>query len=83
VNRVTTSTRPTTEQAPKPRRRRGIGLFLRQVGSELRKVVRPTRNELLTYTWVVLVFVLMVMLFVSVLDYGFGKLVLWVFSSNS
>ena len=34
-----------------------IGLFVRQVVAELRKVVRPTRNELITYTSVVLVFV--------------------------
>lgn len=54
-------------------------LFVRQVVSELRKVVRPTRNELLTYTTVVLVFVLAVMTFVFGLDFAFGKLVLWVF----
>ena len=53
--------------------------FFRQVVSELHKVVRPTRTELITYTTVVLVFVLAVMLFVSVLDFLFGKLVLWAF----
>jgi preprotein translocase subunit SecE len=51
--------------------------------AELKKVVRPTRNELLTYTTVVLVFVCAVMAYVSVLDYGFGKLVLWVFGGGS
>jgi preprotein translocase subunit SecE len=56
-----------------------LRLFIRQVVSELRKVVRPTRTELITYTTVVLVFVLAVMLFVSVLDFLFGKLVLWAF----
>jgi preprotein translocase subunit SecE len=54
-------------------------LFVRQVVSELKKVVRPTRNELITYTTVVLVFVLAVMTFVFGLDFAFGKLVLWVF----
>ncbi len=54
-------------------------LFLRQVVAELKKVVRPTRNELITYTTVVLVFVLAVMAYTSALDYGFGKLVLWAF----
>ena len=58
-------------------------LFLRQVVAELKKVVRPTRSELLTYTAVVLVFVLAVMTYVSVLDFGFGKLVLWVFGGGS
>ena len=51
--------------------------------TELRKVVRPTRSELLTYTSVVLVFVTAVMAFVSVLDYGFGHLVLLVFGGGS
>ena len=54
--------------------------FLRQVVSELKKVVRPTRQELLTYTSVVLVFVLAVMVYVSGLDYSFGKLVKWAFA---
>ena len=57
-------------------------LFVRQVVAELRKVVRPTRPELITYTSVVLVFVLGVMTFVSVLDYFFGKLVLWAFGGS-
>ena len=56
-----------------------IRRFLRQVVAELKKVVRPTRNELITYTTVVLFFVVVVMAYVSGLDYLFGKLVLWVF----
>jgi preprotein translocase subunit SecE len=56
-----------------------VRLFVRQVVSELKKVVRPTRHELVTYTTVVLVFVLTVMTLVFGLDYAFGKLVLWVF----
>jgi len=56
--------------------------FLREVWAELRKVVRPTRGELLTYTSVVLVFVAVVMLFVSALDYVFGRGVLWVFGGG-
>ena len=47
--------------------------------AELKKVVRPTRQELFTYIGVVLVFVLLVMAFVGVLDLAFGKLVLWAF----
>jgi preprotein translocase subunit SecE len=56
-----------------------IALFVRQVVAELRKVVTPTRSELLTYTAVVMIFVLAVMAFVTVLDLGIGKAVLWVF----
>jgi preprotein translocase subunit SecE len=56
-----------------------IALFVRQVVAELKKVVRPTRNELFTYFVVVLVFVLAIMAYVGLLDLGFGRLVLWVF----
>lgn len=65
------------------RRRGGVRLFLRQVVAELKKVVRPTRTELITYTSVVLVFVLAVMLFVSGLDLAFSHLVLWLFGTGS
>ena len=63
------------------KKRNGLLLFLRQVIEELRKVVWPTRRDLLSYTGVVLVFVVVMMLFVSALDYGIGKLVLLVFGS--
>ena len=56
-----------------------IGLFISQIIDELRKVVRPTRHELLTYTSVVIVFVAVIMMFVFGLDTLFTKLVLWVF----
>ena len=56
-----------------------ISLFVRQILDELRKVVRPTRHELLTYTSVVIVFVAVIMMFVFGLDTLFTKLVLWVF----
>lgn len=54
-------------------------LFVRQVVSELKKVVRPTRSDLITYTGVVLVFVAVIMAFVTVVDLGVGKLTFWVF----
>jgi preprotein translocase subunit SecE len=56
-----------------------IGLFVSQIIDELRKVVRPTRHELLTYTSVVIVFVAVIMMFVFGLDTLFTKLVLRVF----
>jgi preprotein translocase subunit SecE len=74
--RTVSSTSSTKKRRGNPR------LFLRQVMAELRKVVRPTRNELITYTSVVLVFVLIVMLYVSVLDYWFGRLVLFGFGGQ-
>ena len=54
--------------------------FYRQVVAELRKVVWPTQQQLVTYFVVVLVFVLVVMTIVSLLDLGFGKLAFEIFS---
>ena len=54
-------------------------LFFRQMVAELRKVIWPTRKELVTYTLVSMVFVLFMVIFVTTLDYGFTKLVFWVF----
>ena len=56
-----------------------IGLFYRQVVSELRKVVWPTRNQLTTYTAVVLVFVGFVVLVVSSFDLVLTKITFWIF----
>lgn len=56
-----------------------IALFVRQVVAELKKVVRPTRSQLVTYTAVVLVFVAVIMAFVTVVDLGIGQLTRWVF----
>ncbi len=60
-----------------------LALFLRQVVGELRKVVTPTRRELLSYTGVVLVFVVIMMALVSGLDYGFSYLVSVVFGDGT
>jgi preprotein translocase subunit SecE len=60
-----------------------ISLFVRQILDELRKVVRPTGPELVRYTTVVVVFVVVMMALVSVLDFGFTRLVSWVFGSPS
>lgn len=59
-----------------------LSLFFRQIVAELRKVVRPKRQELLSYTLTVIVFVLAVMAFVGVLDFGFARLVLFVFGGS-
>ena len=77
-----TTTSASTGREQRTGRASHVRLFLRQVVAELKKVVRPTRNELLTYFSVVLVFVCAVMTYVSLLDFGFGKLVLWVFGGS-
>ena len=57
--------------------------FYRQVVAELRKVVWPTQQQLITYFFVVLVFVIVMMTLVSVLDLAFGKLVFEVFTGGT
>jgi preprotein translocase subunit SecE len=47
--------------------------------AELRKVIWPTRNALVTYTVVCLTFVIFMVIIVTSLDYGFTKLVFEVF----
>lgn len=56
-----------------------IAIFVRQVISELGKVVTPTRSELGTYFVVVLVFLVITMAFVTLIDYlvGMGTLALF------
>ena len=54
-------------------------LFYRQVVAELRKVIWPTRHELVTYTTVSLIFVVIVVAIVFGLDNLFSWLVLKLF----
>lgn len=51
------------------------GKFFREVRSEMRKVTWPTKNELTTYTIVVLVSVVIVSGFIWIADTIFYKLV--------
>jgi preprotein translocase subunit SecE len=56
--------------------------FYRQVIAELRKVVWPSQQQLVTYLVVVLAFVLAMIAYVSLLDLGFGKAVFAVFGGK-
>ncbi len=56
--------------------------FVREVVAELRKVIWPTRKELLTYTAVVVMFVALMLTIVAGLDWVFAKGVLWVFGDG-
>jgi preprotein translocase subunit SecE len=81
----------TSERPPAPApagggrgaRRPGLGSRLatynRQVVAELRKVIWPTRNELVTYTIVSIVFVAAMVALVSLYDFVFTKAVLGIF----
>jgi preprotein translocase subunit SecE len=64
-------------------KRTSIPTFYRQVVAELRKVVWPTQEQLITYFIVVMVFVAVMMAIVSLLDLGFGKLSFAIFSGSS
>ncbi len=60
-----------------------LALFIRQVINELRKVVTPTRKELVSYTGVVLVFVIIMMALVYGLDFVFAFVVQYVFGNGA
>jgi preprotein translocase subunit SecE len=64
-------------------KRTSIPTFYRQVVAELRKVVYPTQEQLVTYFIVVMVFVVFMMTLVSLLDLGLGKLVFAIFTGQS
>ena len=67
------------EKAVKPNVFTRIGLFIKQIIDELRKVVTPTAKELFFWSLGVFIFVVLLMLLVTGMDFGLGKLVLWVF----
>ncbi len=88
-----TTTTTTESPAPKPAAAGGKGgkkggrpglfsrirTFYREIVAELRKVIWPSRAELLSYTAIVLVFVTVIILIVAGMDFGFVKLAGWLF----
>ncbi|MET7773875.1 preprotein translocase subunit SecE [Nocardia sp. NPDC005366] len=80
---VATIDRP-SKKAGKPAAKRGNPIsrlikFMREVVAELRKVIWPNRKQMVTYTSVVLVFVIFMVAFISGLDLAFIKGVNWLF----
>ena len=57
--------------------------FYRQVVAELRKVVWPTQQQLVTYFFVVMVFVAFMMALIAGLDLAIGKLIFWLYNGHS
>jgi protein translocase subunit secE/sec61 gamma len=53
--------------------------YLKQVVGELRKVIWPNRKQMVTYTAVVLAFLVFMVALVAGADFGFARLVLLVF----
>jgi preprotein translocase subunit SecE len=71
--------------APSPREREQRTKpteFVREVRSELRKVAWPTRPEVVNYSIIVFVAVVILTAFVGVLDYGFGEFVVRLFNDQ-
>lgn len=56
-----------------------IGRFIRQTVNELRKVVTPTVREWAGWIVGVFVFVLLLMALATGMDFGLGKLTLFIF----
>lgn len=75
--------KPTAKQADQVKtkgevtKRVGPAGFVKQSAAELKKVIWPDGDQVREYFIVVLVFVLLVVGFVSLLDLGFGRLLLW------
>jgi preprotein translocase subunit SecE len=49
--------------------------FLREVKIEVKKVIFPSRDELIGSTWVVIITVLAISMFLGIVDLGLSKLV--------
>jgi preprotein translocase subunit SecE len=79
ATRTRARTAATAEKRAPRKKRTSPALFYRQIVAELRKVVWPTRNELLTYTSVVIVFVLCIIGVVALIDFGLSHAVQAVF----
>jgi len=75
--------RKSRDERPRDEHKRtSLPTFYRQVVAELRKVVYPTQEQLVTYFIVVMVFVVVMMAIIAGLDLGFGKLVFAVFTGG-
>ena len=83
-----TATKAGTAKAAKKPRKAGdrsanpfvfVFNYLKQVVAEMRKVIWPNRNQMLTYTSVVLAFLAFMVALVGLADFGLAKLVLLVF----
>ena len=63
-----------TKKAAKPKRGGRIVRFFRDMGSELKKAIWPTKQELAKYTGIVLLFICAFAVVVGLIDLGLTKL---------
>ena len=79
---ATTSARRTAAPTEGKKKRTGVRKFLKEVRQELSKVDWPSRRELVSYTVVVLVTVVVMTSLVFGLDFVFSKLIFNVLTNN-
>ncbi|MAK52956.1 MAG: preprotein translocase subunit SecE [Actinomycetota bacterium] len=63
------------QPAGKPQQEQRVGFrrYLSEVRSELRKVAWPTRSEVINYSIVVLVTLVVITSMIALMDWGFGE----------
>ena len=66
-------------QQPRTEERASPGQFLREVRGELRKVAWPSRGEVINYSIIVFITLIILTAFIGLLDWGFGEAVLKLF----
>jgi len=79
---VAVKVKPAKKAGDKPRARNPftfVFTYLQQVVAELRKVIWPNRKQMVSYTTVVLAFLVFMVTLIGLADLGLAKLVLLVF----
>lgn len=61
---------------------RALVRYIKEIVAELRKVIRPTRKEFISYSIVVVVFLVVLTAFVALIDIGFQWSALRIFGSG-
>jgi preprotein translocase subunit SecE len=56
--------------------------FIRQVVAELRKVIWPSRKQMVSYTGVVIAFLVFMVALIGLVDLGLFHVMLWVFTGQ-
>lgn len=69
--------------APQKRERTKPRQFVKEVGAELGKVAWPTRQEVVAYSIVVLVSVIVLAAAIFGIDFVFAKAILWLFGVDT
>ena len=64
---------PAAPSRPAKQERTGVRTFLKEVRGELRKVAWPTRAEVINYSIIVLVTVVILTAYIASLDWVFGE----------